>query len=180
MHKKTQDTKSKQELLWNTQHQASYASALETTSFHNSEAQDIVTTLPADISLFQAHQIIQTLTALGREYKYRLQSLQEKREELQKQYDQLTQQIQQSQKNREEFQKISDEQSEFFCDKIDGNCPYVDLINTGIAKKNKQQGEHLLQQHEMLVTQQKSLENQKEDKEKETQIIQLEQDIQNL
>lgn len=108
----------KQELLWDREQQQSYRDKILSAHFHNSEAQEVLDSLPENITLSQANQIIQTFISLGREYKYRLQSFLEKEELLQTQYSQLTQQIEQSQKNREEFQKVTAEQSEFFCDKI--------------------------------------------------------------
>lgn len=177
LQKNLQDVQNKQELLWDREQQQSYRDKILSAHFHNSEAQEVLDSLPENITLSQANQTIQTFISLGREYKYRLQSFLEKEELLQTQYNQLTQQIEQSQKNREEFQKVTAEQSEFFCDKIVWNCPYVDLINSGLSKKNKQQEQSLLAQHQILQEQQQAIALQRDDKEKTHQKKQLEQDI---
>lgn len=143
---------STQSQLWTEQENKDYSSLFHTTKFHTPEAQQILT-WSDELSLSSCHQIVQQLITIGKEYKYRLQNFIDKKNLLEEQGKTLATQIQQAERSFQDFQTIASEQSQFFCDKIEGSCPYVELINTGIAKKNKEQLATLQHHYETLQIQ---------------------------
>lgn len=75
---------------------------------------------------------------------------------------------------------MASEQSQFFCDKIEGNCPYVDLINTSISKKNDEQLTTLSRHYQSLLNQQSALELQSQQLQSHEEYNNLEYDLQIL
>ena len=75
---------------------------------------------------------------------------------------------------------MASEQSLFFCDKIEGNCPYVDLINTSISKKNQEQLNTLSSHHQSLLAQQSALQLQLDEIQHSVEYKNLEHDLQVL
>ena len=123
------------------------------------------------------YRVVQHYINLWKEYKYRFQSFVDKKQLIEQQLTQLWPQILQSQQSLANFQKVASEQSLFFCDKIEGNCPYVDLINTSIAKKNQEQLTTLTAHHQVLLKQQWDLQVQREEIQNNAEYQQLEHDL---
>ncbi|USN55611.1 MAG: hypothetical protein H6765_03315 [Candidatus Peribacteria bacterium] len=75
-----------------------------------------------------AYQCITTLQQEGRLLKQQLAHDTEKLEQLMKQAQQLVQQMENVQQQYMELQQTTERQQRFHCDKIAGDCPYVEAI----------------------------------------------------
>lgn len=85
-------------------------------------------------SLIELRALLQDCIAFGKDAKYQLTAREEKKNALQIRKDDLSAQITHSEQTLSDFQITMDTQQQFHCDKIDGSCPYVSMINTATFK----------------------------------------------
>lgn len=108
--------------------------------------------------------LIQSCIVFGKDAKYQLTAREEKKASLQLRIQDIALQISQSHKTITDFQQTMSTQQQFHCDKIEGSCPYVAMINTATFKTLHTQlesltkdRERLQSQHTQLLADQKSL-----------------------
>ena len=110
-------------------------------------------------SLIELRDIIQACIVFGKDAKYQLTAREEKRTSLTQRLQDLDIQIAQSTKTLAEFEQTINTNAQFHCDKIDGSCPYVEMINTATFKTLRNQLATMTVDQERLQSQKIQLTN---------------------
>lgn len=90
-------------------------------------------------TLSELRAIIQSCIGFGKDAKYQLTAREDKKTTLAHRLQDLDTQIVQSTKTLAEFEQTINTNAQFHCDKIDGSCPYVEMINTATFKTLRNQ-----------------------------------------
>lgn len=110
-------------------------------------------------SLIELRDIIQACIAFGKDAKYQLTTREDKKTTLTQRIQDLNTQILQSTKSLQEFEQTISTNAQFHCDKIDGSCPYVEMINTATFKTLRNQLVTMKADQERLQSQKTQLTN---------------------
>lgn len=145
----------KQEQLWSTSEAERITSQLRTIPF----AQDLVPIQESPLSLSQVYTTINNLITLGKEIRSKLDLHTQNLTHKQEQVRNLDEQLQTIQTKKTQFQTHVSEQTLFVCDKIDGPCPYVNMINTSLQNKHQQQLDNFDQEYKMIESKREILFN---------------------
>lgn len=103
------------------------------------------------LSIYQLWSFLQDCISLGKDYKHSIELWEQKKTNLSAQIADITTQIIQAEQSTQQFEHNIHNQQQFHCDKIDGACPYVEIINTATFKTLRSQFESLQQQTKLLV-----------------------------
>ena len=109
--------------------------------------------------MIELRDIIQACIVFGKDAKYQLTAREEKRTSLTQRLQDLDIQIAQSTKTLAEFEQTINTNAQFHCDKIDGSCPYVEMINTATFKTLRNQLATMTVDQERLQSQKIQLTN---------------------
>jgi hypothetical protein len=90
-------------------------------------------------SLIELRDIIQACISFGKDAKYQLTAREDKKTTLTQRIQDLNNQIAQSTKSVQEFEQTITTNAQFHCNKIDGSCPYVEMINNATFKTLRNQ-----------------------------------------
>ena len=107
----------------------------------------------SEANLHHLRSFLQEAISVGKDIKYKLSLQEEKKTNIAQTIKDLDIQIIQSEHTLKEFEQTINTQQKFHCDKIDGSCPYVELINTATFKNLRTQFDTMLAAHEKLKTQ---------------------------
>ncbi len=108
-------------------------------------------------SLIELRDIIQSCIAFGKDAKYQLTAREDKKTALIQRIQDLDSQIAQSTKSVQEFEQTITTNAQFHCDKIEGSCPYVEMINTATFKTLRNQLATMKADQERLQSQKTQL-----------------------
>lgn len=134
-------------------------------------------------SIEQSSQLDETISLLlqeGKSLKQQLENCTLRNQQLISKEQDYTTRTQELDKQMESLQASYEQQNLFHCDKIEGNCPYIDLINTSASTALTKQKEHLLWQQKKLTEQYTSLSVQQKKQEIQKEQTSLEQQIHTL
>ncbi len=109
------------------------------------------------LSIYQLWSFLQDCISSGKDYKHSIELWEQKKTNLSMQIADVTAQIIQAEQTTQQFEHNIETQQKFHCDKIDGTCPYVELINTATFKTLRSQFESLQHQTKLLVDKKSSL-----------------------
>ncbi len=110
-------------------------------------------------TLTELRAIIQACIVFGKDAKYQLTAREDKKITLTQRLQDLDTQIAQSMKTLAEFEQTITTNAQFHCDKIEGSCPYVEMINTATFKTLRNQLATMTVDQERLQSQKTQLTN---------------------
>ena len=110
-------------------------------------------------TLSELRAIIEACISFGKDAKYQLTAREDKKTSLAQRLQDLDTQILQSTKTIQEFEQTINTNAQFHCDKIDGSCPYVEMINTATFKTLRHQLATMTADQERLQSQKIQLTN---------------------
>lgn len=113
----------------------------------------------SSFTLLELRAIIQACIVFGKDAKYQLTAREDKKTALTQRLQDLDAQIAQSTKTLAEFEQTITTNAKFHCDKIDGSCPYVEMINTATFKTLRNQLATIIADQERLQSQKIQLTN---------------------
>lgn len=113
----------------------------------------------SSFTLIELRSIIQACIVFGKDAKYQLTAREDKKVTLNQRLQDLDIQILQSTKTIQEFEQTINTNAQFHCDKIDGSCPYVEMINTATFKTLRNQLATMTADQERIQSQKIQLTN---------------------